>query len=105
MIFASLLLAAALNQTPDGGVSPLDDLHWRPQVDLFAEYQWQQARGAPAFNAFNVPRAQLGVEAEWRGVIARVLFEGVYSTQGGALIGTAGDSIVARLREDWDGYQ
>lgn len=105
MIFASLLLAAALNQTPDGGVSPLDDLHWRPQVDLFAEYQWQQARGAPAFNAFNVPRAQLGVEAEWRGVIARVLFEGVYSTQGGALIGTAGDSIVARLREGWGGYQ
>jgi hypothetical protein len=83
----------------------LSELHWDPLVDVFGEYDFQQPTGAASFNTFAIPRAQLGLQGDWRGVRGRVVVEGVYSTQGGALIGTAGDSVVARFREAWGGYR
>lgn len=83
----------------------LGDLKFTPLVDAIAEYGARWPSEAPSFNAFSVPRIHAGLEAEWRGAQARVLLESVYATQGGALLGVAGDSLVLRLREAWGGYR
>jgi hypothetical protein len=88
----------------DAGV-PADALQWTPLIDAFGELQARFPRDTAPFNAFSVPRVQLGVQASWKGASGRVLLEGVYATQGGALIGVAGDSVVVRLREAWGGYR
>ncbi|MDX2013887.1 MAG: hypothetical protein SFW67_27065 [Myxococcaceae bacterium] len=80
-------------------------LTWTPIVDAFGEFQARFPRDAAPNNTFTVPRVQLGVQADWRGASGRVLLEGVYATQGGALIGVAGDSVVVRIREAWGGYR
>lgn len=108
----SLVLVASLLGQVDGGeevvstwTNPLPELQWSPRGEVFGEYGVQKVEGIGVFNAFNVPRVQLGLEAEWRGVRGRLLVEGARSTEGGALIGTAGDSVIVRLREGWAGYR
>lgn len=96
-LITSLVLAQAA-ATSDAPV-------FTPYVDAFAEYGARWPSDGPAANTFSVPRVHAGVEAAWKGATARVLLEGVYSTQGGALVGVAGDSVVVRLREAWGGYR
>jgi hypothetical protein len=119
MMVALLSLMVVAQVEPDGGaevivdagvVSPVeagsvDALSWTPIIDAFGEFQARFPRDAAPFNAFTVPRVQVGVQADWKGASGRVLLEGVYATQGGALIGVAGDSVVVRLREAWGGYR
>lgn len=103
---ALLLSQAELDAGVDAGTpSSLESLKWSPIIDAFGEYQARFPKDAAQSNTFLVPRVQAGVQAEWKGASARVLLEGVYATQGGALIGVAGDSVVVRLREAWGGYR
>lgn len=76
-----------------------------PQLDLFGSFEGDFPADAKSYNRFAVPRALAGLEVHAEGVRGRLLVEGVYSTEGGALIGTAGDSEVIRLREAWGGYR
>lgn len=90
--------------TSSGPLLP-DGFAWSPVAEVFGEYQLRSATGLGVFHVFDVPRVQLGLEAQWQGASARVLLEGTRSTEGGALLGTAGDSVVVRLREGFGGYQ
>ncbi len=115
----TLLVLAQADAVPDAGSGPgplitvdagvitiaQSPLTWTPIVDAFGEFLARSPRDGVPFNAFSVPRVQAGLEAGWKGASARVLVEGVYATQGGALIGVAGDSVVVRLREAWGGYR
>jgi hypothetical protein len=99
----SLLVAVLLLQAPpDAGV--VDMPTFSPVLDAFGSYQVRIPSEGPVWNSFQVPRVHVGVLAQWHGVEARVLLEGVYASQGGALLGVAGDSLVVRLREAWGGY-
>lgn len=83
----------------------LDPVPINPVLDLFGAFDATWPTGGLGTNAFSVPRALGGVEAvteRWRG---RLVVEGVYSTEGGALVGTAGDSQVLRVREAFAGYR
>jgi hypothetical protein len=83
----------------------LGPLQISPQLDLFGSFEGLWPNGAPSYDTFAVPRALAGLELSAEGFRGRFLLEGVYSTDGGALIGTAGDSEVLRLREAWGGYR
>jgi hypothetical protein len=96
-----LLLSLALAAEPEAADLP----QLTPRLDVFSEYAATWPTGAAASNTFSVPRAHVGLDAEWHGAKAGVLVEGAYATQGGALIGVAGDSVVVRLREAWGGGQ
>jgi len=102
-LLATLVLAQAAAGAPPSDAAA--DFTWTPIIDAFAQYAARWPTDAEASNDFSVPRVHLGAEAGWRGASARVLLEGVYSTQGGALVGVAGDSVVVRLREAWGGYR
>ncbi len=106
-----LLLLSFLAQTPepvtavDAGVPSIELPTLIPVIDAIGAFEARSPTDSAAWNAFEVPRVHLGLGAEWHGVEAKVLVEGVYATQGGALTGVAGDSLVARLREAWAGYR
>jgi hypothetical protein len=106
-----VLVLSLLAQVPapveavDAGVPALELPTLTPFVDAFGAFEARMPSDSAAWNAFEVPRVHLGLGAQWRGVEAKVLVEGVYATQGGALVGVAGDSLVARLREAWAGYR
>lgn len=102
-----IVVSLALAQVDAGVVDEADagSLVWSPIIDVFGEFEARVPRDAAPFTTFAAPRVQAGVEAGWKGASGRVLLEGVYATQGGALIGVAGDSIVIRLREAWGGYR
>lgn len=87
--------------TPAAPVAPT----WSPVLDVVGEYAVRAPKDVRTFNGFSVPRAQAGLGVEWRGAEGRLVLEGVHATQGGALVGVAGDSAVARLREAWVGYR
>ena len=76
-----------------------------PRVDAFGEFAARFPSDGPSATTFSVPRVQAGVDGTWYGASARVLAEGAYATQGGALVGVSGDSVVLRLREAWAGYR
>ena len=98
----SMLLALLLAQTADAGL-PLPT--FTPRADVIGDYTAHFPSEGPALNTFSVPRAQVGVDAQWLDASARVLLEGAYATTGGALVGVSGDSVVIRLREAWGGYR
>lgn len=101
----TLLLCQLLAQSPqDGGTPGLEAPVFSPYVDAFAQYAARFPTAAPASNDFSIPRVQVGVDGRWYGASARVLVEGAYATQGGALLGVSGDSVVLRMREAWAGY-
>jgi hypothetical protein len=81
----------------------------RPTLEVFAQYALRDTRAQDGttswFHQFDVPRVWVGLEGEFADVHGRVILEGVRSASGGALIGVAGDSIVARVREAWAGYR
>ncbi len=83
----------------------LGPLALTPSVDLFGAFDARWPTDASRYDAFTVPRALAGFEVSGLGLRGRLLMEGVYSTEGGALVGTAGDSEVLRLREAWGGYR
>ncbi|MFT3836945.1 MAG: hypothetical protein QM723_08105 [Myxococcaceae bacterium] len=83
----------------------LGPIELTPQLDLFGSFEGVFPTEAKSDDRFAVPRALAGLEVQADGVRGRFLVEGVYSTEGGALIGTAGDSEVIRLREAWGGYR
>jgi hypothetical protein len=89
---------------PAPAPSPLSDFHWSPLGELFGQFEVGTTDTAGTYDQFDIPRVHLGAEATWKGVSARVLIEGTRSTEGGALLGTAGDSVVVRVREAWAGY-
>lgn len=88
-----------------GAEEPVNGVHWSPIVDAFGEFGARFPTGAAASNAFSIPRVQGGAEIEWRGARARLLLEGAYASQGGALLGVSGDSVTVRVREAWAGYR
>jgi hypothetical protein len=79
--------------------------NWSPRAELFGQFEVGKTDSAGTYDQFDVPRVHVGAEAQWHGVSGRLLIEGTRSTAGGALIGTAGDSIVVRIREAWAGYR
>jgi len=100
--------AAAVRSTPSPPASPfftLGPLTLSPWLDVFGSFEGDWPTGAASYNHFAVPRSLAGLELSAEGFRGRFLIEGVYSTDNGALIGTAGDSIVLRLREAWGGYR
>lgn len=109
-----LLLSLVLTQA-DAGVSasvsdagveaPIPLPTFTPRVDAFGEFSARLPTSGPALPVFSVPRVQVGLDADWLGASGRVLAEGAYATNGGALIGVQGDSVVLRLREAWGGYR
>jgi hypothetical protein len=79
--------------------------HVRAGLEVFAQYAFRNT-GAPDgsrswFHAFDLPRAHASISGENDLFSARLLLEGVRSTEDGALVGVARDSIVLRLREAW----
>ncbi|MGV3623640.1 MAG: hypothetical protein ACO1OB_22665 [Archangium sp.] len=102
----SLVLTQADAGAPDAGVvESLPLPTFTPRVDAFGEFAARMPTSGPALPVFSVPRVQVGMDANWLGASGRVLAEGAYATNGGALIGVQGDSVVLRLREAWGGYQ
>ncbi|PZR08092.1 MAG: hypothetical protein DI536_26015 [Archangium gephyra] len=102
----SLFLTQADAGAADAGVAeslPLPT--FTPRIDAFGEFAARMPTAGPALPVFSVPRVQVGIDANWLGASGRVLAEGAYATNGGALIGVQGDSVVLRLREAWGGYQ
>lgn len=78
-----------------------------PIAVVYAEYAFalrNDAAGATDwFHVFDLPRAHLGGGVAWEAARGRVLLEAVRSSSEGALLGVAGDSLVARMREAWLG--
>ena len=106
MNLLALTLTLALSQADaDAGTPSLPLPTFTPRADAFAEFDAKFPTGGPAMPVFTVPRVQAGLDAEWMGATARVLAEGAYATNGGALVGVQGDSVVLRLREAWAGYR
>ncbi len=102
-----LLLSLVLAQ-PDAGSpepAPLPLPTFAPRADAFGEFSGRFPTDGPALPVFSVPRVQLGLDANWLDATGRVLVEGAYATNGGALIGVQGDSVVLRVREAWGGYR
>lgn len=97
-----LTITALLFAATDGGAPTLE---LEGLVDSFAEYTARFPTEGVQTNTFSVPRVQAGAQATYGDARARVLLEGVYASQGGALLGVAGDSVVARLREAWAAYR
>ncbi len=100
-----LLLTQVEAPSADAGVEVLPLPSFSPRADAFGEFNARFPSEGPALPAFTVPRVQLGLDAAWLGASARVLAEGAYATNGGALVGVQGDSVVLRLREAWAGYR
>ena len=98
----SVLMLLVLAQTADGGLPPPT---FTPRADVMGDFSARFPSEGPTLDAFSVPRAQLGLDAQWLDASARVLLEGAYATTGGALVGVSGDSVVIRLREAWGGYR
>lgn len=85
------------------------DFFFRPGFEIFAEYNAvflpeDDESGDDWNHEFLLPRAQIWFDAEYEGARGRVMLESVPSASGGALLGVAGDSVVARMRELWGGY-
>ncbi len=104
MSLLALTLTVALAQV-DAGTEPLPLPTFSPRADAFGEFNAKFPTGGPAMPVFTVPRVQAGLDAEWLGATARIVAEGAYATNGGALVGVQGDSVVLRLREAWAGYR
>lgn len=84
---------------------PLARATWTPGLEIFAGYAfYRYANGSRWDHAFVLPRALASVSVEADAVNAKLSVEAVHSTEEGALIGVAGDSMVLRVREAWTGY-
>lgn len=99
--------AAAAEPTAPSPPPSDSDVRIRPGLDVIAGYAARRTEGPGTsawFHAFDLPRAQVIVDAEAGPARARVVAEAVRSVSGGALFGVAGDSLVLRMREARAGF-
>ncbi len=82
---------------------------FQPVVTVYAEYAFSLRHDAAGeadwFHVFDLPRAHLGTGVAWEAARGRVVLEAVRSSSEGALLGVAGDSLVARFRDAWLGVK
>ncbi|MBO6934435.1 MAG: hypothetical protein JJ863_05655 [Deltaproteobacteria bacterium] len=78
-------------------------------AQVFGEYAvellQEEIGGESVYHQFQLGRVWLWTEFAIAGARGRVLFEGARAANEGALVGVAGDSLVARFREAWAGYR
>jgi hypothetical protein len=83
-------------------------LRFDPGLTVYAQYGLalrDEAGKTKWFHEFELTRAHAWLGASWGDAHARVLLEAVRSASEGALLGVAGDSFVARVREAYAGYR
>ncbi len=86
-------------------VGELESFRFVPGAEIFASYAARSTTDAEPkfFHQFDLPRLHLSVDGDYHAdewlTRARVVVEGVRSTDNGALIGVGGDSLLVRLRE------
>ena len=79
----------------------------RAVLDLFTAYRTEQytEESVPDLSEFRLERAHIGARITNRWLRTSVLLEAQHSAGGGAQMGVAGDSIIARFREASVGLQ
>jgi hypothetical protein len=81
-----------------------DEPRLAPGLDVFAGYRATVPESDAWYHEFTLGRAHAWLDGSMGPARARVLLEAVRSAGEGALLGVAGDSLVARFREAWVGF-
>ena len=103
--FAGIAHAKTPGMTTKPGESPLafqsGDYKVTPVLDIYAELRHQMFSNEQSddLHEFRLSRAHLGFRALGTSARAAVILEAEHSAGGGAQMGLAGDSIIARFRE------
>jgi hypothetical protein len=77
--------------------------------EVFGQYlaSWtrQDSGKRKFYHEFSASRIHLAMSGMYRNAFGRVLVEGARASDGGSVLGVSGDSMVARFREAYAGYQ